>query len=78
MIPSYSHLIFSDLRNRFIGTGTKVSYEQRQRSASRCLNTDLSIGQMELLECLFSTDSHSQIPHYTEVREIVCLINKRN
>lgn len=52
---------------RFIGTGLKVSYEQRQKSASHCLNTDLSIGQMELLECLFSTDSHSQIPHYTEV-----------
>ncbi|XP_034274314.1 autophagy-related protein 2 homolog B isoform X2 [Pantherophis guttatus] len=52
---------------RFIGTGLKVSYEQRQRSASHCLNTDLSIGQMELLECLFSTDSHSQIPHYTEL-----------
>uniref|UniRef100_A0A8C6VF55 Autophagy related 2B n=1 Tax=Naja naja TaxID=35670 RepID=A0A8C6VF55_NAJNA len=52
---------------RFIGTGLKVSYEQRQKSASHCLNTDLSIGQMELLECLFSTDSHSQIPHYTEL-----------
>ncbi|XP_058018623.1 autophagy-related protein 2 homolog B [Ahaetulla prasina] len=52
---------------RFIGIGLKVSYEQRQRSASHCLNTDLSIGQMELLECLFSTDSHSQIPHYTEL-----------
>ncbi|XP_066484805.1 autophagy-related protein 2 homolog B isoform X2 [Tiliqua scincoides] len=52
---------------RFIGTGIKVSYEQRQRSSSRCLSTDLSIGQMELLECLFSTDSHFEIPHYTEL-----------
>ncbi|KAL7992660.1 hypothetical protein Chor_016916 [Crotalus horridus] len=52
---------------RFIGTVLKMSYEQRQRSTSQCLNTDLSIGQMELLECLFSTDSHSQIPHYTEL-----------
>ncbi|XP_063146359.1 autophagy-related protein 2 homolog B isoform X2 [Candoia aspera] len=52
---------------RLIGTGLKVSYEQRQRSASQCLNADLSIGQLELLECLFSTDSHSQIPHYTEL-----------
>uniref|UniRef100_A0A8D2J6J0 Autophagy related 2B n=1 Tax=Varanus komodoensis TaxID=61221 RepID=A0A8D2J6J0_VARKO len=52
---------------RFIGTSIKVSYEQRQRSASRCMSTDLSIGQMELLECLFSTDSHSEIPHYTEL-----------
>ncbi|XP_034962402.2 autophagy-related protein 2 homolog B isoform X1 [Zootoca vivipara] len=52
---------------RFIGTDIKVSHEQRQRSASRCLSTDLYIGQMELLECLFSMDSHSDIPHYTEL-----------
>ncbi|XP_060119197.1 autophagy-related protein 2 homolog B isoform X2 [Heteronotia binoei] len=52
---------------RFIGTGIKVSYEQRQKSTSRCLSTDLSVGQMELLECLFSTDSRSEIPHYTEL-----------
>ncbi|XP_019375449.1 PREDICTED: autophagy-related protein 2 homolog B [Gavialis gangeticus] len=52
---------------RFIGSGIKVSYEQRQRSASRCCSTDLSIGQMELLECLFSTDTHSVQPHYTEL-----------
>ncbi|XP_070608738.1 autophagy-related protein 2 homolog B [Erythrolamprus reginae] len=57
---------------RFIGTGLKVSYEQRQKSASHCLNTDLSIGQMELLECLFSTDSYSQIPHYTELLRFNC------
>ncbi|KAI6067819.1 Autophagy-related protein 2-like protein B [Aix galericulata] len=52
---------------RFIGTGIKVSYEQRQRSASRSFSTDLSIADMELLECLFSTDSHSIQPHYTEL-----------
>ncbi|OXB64313.1 hypothetical protein ASZ78_010697 [Callipepla squamata] len=52
---------------RFIGTGIKVSYEQRQRSASRSFSTDLSIGNMEFLECLFSTDSHSIQPHYTEL-----------
>lgn len=53
--------------NRFIGTGIKVSYEQRQRSASRYFSTDMSIGQMEFLECLFPTDFHSVPPHYTEV-----------
>lgn len=53
--------------DRFIGTGIKVSYEQRQRSASRYFSTDMSIGQMELLECLFPTDFHSVPPHYTEV-----------
>ncbi|XP_051006983.1 autophagy-related protein 2 homolog B isoform X2 [Acomys russatus] len=52
---------------RFIGTGIKVSYEQRQRSASRHFSTDMSIGQMELLECLFPTDFHSVPPHYTEL-----------
>ncbi|XP_004681644.1 PREDICTED: autophagy-related protein 2 homolog B [Condylura cristata] len=52
---------------RFIGTGIKVSYEQRRRAASRYFNTDLSIGQMELLECLFPTDFHSVPPHYTEL-----------
>uniref|UniRef100_A0A8B9BHT9 Autophagy related 2B n=1 Tax=Anser brachyrhynchus TaxID=132585 RepID=A0A8B9BHT9_9AVES len=58
---------------QFIGTGIKVSYEQRQRSASRSFSTDLSIGDMEFLECLFSTDSHSIQPHYTEV----CLKKKK-
>lgn len=52
---------------RFIGTGIKVSYEQRQRSASRHCSTDMSIGQMEFLECLFPTDFHSSPPHYTEL-----------
>ncbi|KAB1278136.1 Autophagy-related protein 2-like protein B [Camelus dromedarius] len=52
---------------RFIGTGIKVSYEQRQRSSSRYFSTDMSIGQMELLECLFPTDFHSVPPHYTEL-----------
>ncbi|KAH0521061.1 Autophagy-related protein 2-like protein B [Microtus ochrogaster] len=52
---------------RFIGTGIKVSYEQRQRSASRHFSTDMSIEQMEFLECLFPTDFHSVPPHYTEL-----------
>ncbi|XP_035869672.1 autophagy-related protein 2 homolog B isoform X2 [Phyllostomus discolor] len=52
---------------RFIGTGVKVAYEQRQRSASRCFSTDMCIGRMELLECLFPTDCPSASPHYTEL-----------
>ncbi|XP_027632179.1 autophagy-related protein 2 homolog B [Tupaia chinensis] len=52
---------------RFIGTGIKVSYEQRQRSTFRYFSTDMSIGQMECLECLFPTDFHSVPPHYTEL-----------
>ncbi|XP_008823878.1 autophagy-related protein 2 homolog B [Nannospalax galili] len=57
---------------RFIGTGIKVSYEQRQRSASRHFSTDMSIGQMEFLECLFPTDFHSSPPHYTELLTFHC------
>ncbi|KAM9067495.1 autophagy-related protein 2 homolog B isoform X1 [Sarcophilus harrisii] len=52
---------------RFIGTGIKVSYEQRQRSASQYFSTDILVGQMELLECLFPTDSHTVSTHYTEL-----------
>ncbi|XP_006839573.1 PREDICTED: autophagy-related protein 2 homolog B [Chrysochloris asiatica] len=52
---------------RFIGTGIKVSYEQRQRSAWRTYSTDLSVGRMELVECLFPGDSQSTPAHYTEL-----------
>ncbi|XP_029453756.1 autophagy-related protein 2 homolog B isoform X3 [Rhinatrema bivittatum] len=52
---------------RFMGIGIKVSHEQRQRSSSRYFSTDMAIGQMELLECLFPTDSHSFPPQYTEL-----------
>uniref|UniRef100_A0A8C2ENK8 Autophagy related 2B n=1 Tax=Cyprinus carpio TaxID=7962 RepID=A0A8C2ENK8_CYPCA len=44
---------------RFIGQGLKVTYEHCQGSSVRTLNTDLSLSQMELLECLYSTDSHT-------------------
>ncbi|KTG34867.1 hypothetical protein cypCar_00040157 [Cyprinus carpio] len=44
---------------RFIGQGLKVTYEHCQGSSVRTLNTDLSLSQMELLECLYSTDSNT-------------------
>uniref|UniRef100_A0A671SBT0 Autophagy-related protein 2 homolog B-like n=1 Tax=Sinocyclocheilus anshuiensis TaxID=1608454 RepID=A0A671SBT0_9TELE len=44
---------------RFIGQGLKVTYEHCQGSSVRTLNTDLSLSQVELLECLYSTDSHT-------------------
>ncbi|KAI2654597.1 hypothetical protein H4Q32_011359 [Labeo rohita] len=44
---------------RFIGQGLKVTYEHCQGSSVRTLNTDLSLSQLELLECLYSTDSHT-------------------
>ncbi|KAM6201704.1 LOW QUALITY PROTEIN: autophagy-related protein 2 homolog B [Rhynchocyon petersi] len=52
---------------RFLGTGIKVSYEQRHRSACRYFSTDMSVGQLELVECLFPGDSQSVPPHYTEL-----------
>lgn len=52
---------------RFMGADIKLSHEQRQKSSSRCFSTDLAIGQMELLECLFPTESHSIPPQYTEL-----------
>ncbi|CAJ0944686.1 unnamed protein product [Ranitomeya imitator] len=52
---------------RFIGTQIKISHEQRQRSGSRCYSTDVRIGQTELLECLFPSDSQSAPPQYTEL-----------
>ncbi|XP_075387716.1 autophagy-related protein 2 homolog B isoform X1 [Tenrec ecaudatus] len=51
---------------RFTGTGIKVSYEQRQRSAARCCSSDLSMGQLELVECLFPSGTHCA-PQYTEL-----------
>uniref|UniRef100_A0A673LXS3 Autophagy-related protein 2 homolog B-like n=1 Tax=Sinocyclocheilus rhinocerous TaxID=307959 RepID=A0A673LXS3_9TELE len=44
---------------RFIGQGLKVTYKHCQGSSVRTLNTDLSLSQVELLECLYSTDSHT-------------------
>ncbi|GCC38375.1 hypothetical protein chiPu_0016889 [Chiloscyllium punctatum] len=52
---------------RFFATGIKLSYEQRRGTSSRSLNTDVSINWMELLECLFPTDSLTVIPQYTEL-----------
>ncbi|KAG2457563.1 ATG2B protein, partial [Polypterus senegalus] len=52
---------------RFIGTSLKMMYEQRQGPNFRVYNTDMSIGNMELLECLFPTDSLSCAPQYTEL-----------
>uniref|UniRef100_A0A671RW97 Autophagy-related protein 2 homolog B-like n=1 Tax=Sinocyclocheilus anshuiensis TaxID=1608454 RepID=A0A671RW97_9TELE len=44
---------------RLIGQGLKVTYEHCQGSSVRTLNTDLSLSQVELLECLYSTDSYT-------------------
>ncbi len=46
-----------------------MTYEHCQGSSVRMLNTDLSLSQVELLECLYSTDSHTTQSgaQYTEV-----------
>ncbi|XP_068110885.1 autophagy-related protein 2 homolog B isoform X2 [Hyperolius riggenbachi] len=75
---AFTHAEFTSLRDifagacthdhlRFLGTHMKISHEQRQRSGSRSLSTDVSIGQTELLECLFPSDPHSVPPQYTEL-----------
>ncbi|XP_076833949.1 LOW QUALITY PROTEIN: autophagy-related protein 2 homolog B [Brachyhypopomus gauderio] len=53
---------------RFIGQGLKVTYEHCQGSGLRALSTDLSLSHMELLECLYPSESHSRgATQYTEL-----------
>ncbi|XP_069049279.1 autophagy-related protein 2 homolog B isoform X3 [Lepisosteus oculatus] len=63
---------------RFLGTGIKVTYEQRQGSSLRSLSTDVSVGQMELLECLFPNDSRSSLPQYTQLVTFESIIEKES
>ncbi|KAJ7988630.1 hypothetical protein DPEC_G00311210 [Dallia pectoralis] len=60
----YDHL-------RFVAQGMKVTYEHCQGSSLRTFSTDVSVGQMELLECLFPSDAPSGVSHrgvqYTEL-----------
>uniref|UniRef100_A0A673B720 Autophagy related 2B n=1 Tax=Sphaeramia orbicularis TaxID=375764 RepID=A0A673B720_9TELE len=42
---------------RFVGQGLKISYEHCQGSSLRTYSTDVSLNQMELLECLFPSDA---------------------
>uniref|UniRef100_A0A673BBX3 Autophagy related 2B n=1 Tax=Sphaeramia orbicularis TaxID=375764 RepID=A0A673BBX3_9TELE len=44
---------------RFVGQGLKISYEHCQGSSLRTYSTDVSLNQMELLECLFPSDAVS-------------------
>ncbi|CAB1330898.1 unnamed protein product, partial [Coregonus sp. 'balchen'] len=48
----YDHL-------RFVAQGMKVTYEHCQSSSLRTFSTDVSLGQMELLECLFPSEAPS-------------------
>ncbi|XP_018619726.1 autophagy-related protein 2 homolog B isoform X2 [Scleropages formosus] len=61
---------------RFLGAGMKMTYEQREGSSLRSLSTDISLGQMELLECLFPSDDCSNTPQYTELVTFSTLTNE--
>lgn len=58
---------------RFVGQGLKVKYEHCQGASLRTYNTELSLNQMELLECLFSSETGNggsqRGIQYTEVRQ---------
>ncbi|KAL0969108.1 hypothetical protein UPYG_G00222700 [Umbra pygmaea] len=60
----YDHL-------RFVAQGMKVTYEHCQGSSLRIFSTDVSLGQMELLECLFPSEVPSGVfqrgVQYTEL-----------
>uniref|UniRef100_A0A8D0CVJ8 Autophagy related 2B n=1 Tax=Sander lucioperca TaxID=283035 RepID=A0A8D0CVJ8_SANLU len=47
---------------RFLGQGLKISYEHSQGSSLRTFSTDVSLNQMEFLECLVFFTSHSVTP----------------
>ena len=43
--------------SRLVGEGVKALYEHTQGSSAMRLNSEISFSQMELLECLFSTET---------------------
>ncbi|XP_061156845.1 autophagy-related protein 2 homolog B isoform X1 [Syngnathus typhle] len=44
---------------RFVGQGLKIIYEHCQGSSLRTFSTDISLDQMELLECLFPSEPNT-------------------
>uniref|UniRef100_A0A3P8RJN2 Autophagy related 2B n=1 Tax=Amphiprion percula TaxID=161767 RepID=A0A3P8RJN2_AMPPE len=42
---------------RFVGQGLKINYEHCQGSSVRTFSTDVSLNQMEFLECLFPSEA---------------------
>ncbi len=57
---------------RFVGQGLKINYEHCQGSSLRTFSTDVSLNQMEFLECLFPSEAvrggSQRGIQYTEVR----------
>ncbi|XP_031435892.1 autophagy-related protein 2 homolog B [Clupea harengus] len=54
---------------RLVGEGVKALYEHTQGSSAMRLNSEISFSQMELLECLFSTETpnNTHTAQYTEL-----------
>ncbi|XP_037551290.1 autophagy-related protein 2 homolog B [Nematolebias whitei] len=42
---------------RFVGQGLKINYDHCQGSSLRTFKTDISLNQMEFIECLFSSEA---------------------
>lgn len=61
--------------NRFVGQGLKINYEHCQGSSLRTFSTDVLLNQMELLECLFPSETGNggsqRGIQYTEVWELL-------
>uniref|UniRef100_A0A3Q3L1L7 Autophagy related 2B n=1 Tax=Mastacembelus armatus TaxID=205130 RepID=A0A3Q3L1L7_9TELE len=55
----YDHL-------RFVGQGLMINYEHCQGSSLRTFSTDISLNEMEFLECLFPSET-KHILHCTEI-----------
>lgn len=57
---------------RFVGQGLKINYEHCQGSSLRTFSTDVSLNQVEFLECLFPSEAviagSQRGIQYTEVR----------
>lgn len=57
---------------RFVGQGLKLNYDHWQGSNLRTFSTDITLNQMEFLECLFTSEAviggSQKGIQYTEVR----------
>ncbi|XP_063039529.1 autophagy-related protein 2 homolog B-like isoform X2 [Engraulis encrasicolus] len=52
---------------RLVGEGVSVSYEHTHSSSVRRVNSEVSFRQMDIRECLFSTETHTHTAQYTEL-----------
>uniref|UniRef100_A0A8D3DUE9 Autophagy related 2B n=1 Tax=Scophthalmus maximus TaxID=52904 RepID=A0A8D3DUE9_SCOMX len=63
---------------RFVCQGLKINYEHCQGSSLRTFSTDVSLNQMEFLECLFPSESvrmHRSPPAFTCFTNSICVLS---